>query len=602
MAFTQLNFRATQQAPHLHAARLTHVLQLITRISQRAASEADLATVLQEAAEALHVQLGYRRVALYLTEAGSDDLALCAVAGDGADQVPPEAYHARVGVGLTGLAVSSGHTVCVNDFGMHPDNDSALWPGQVAAELSTPVLDAQRTLGAVTVGATEAETFTAMHEEELAAIAEQLAAAIRTAESQLREHERATREALLTHLSHVVNSSLSLSDVLSQAVSAIGTSLKADRCTVGLINLSEQTLLTEHEYVNPMIYERRSLRRRDALTGALAVAARALHAGEALAFDTQNTTPVLGDYGEWAVNRYGIRSLIWLPIPSQSAETLYTISLMQVTHTRRWSADDIALLRGIADQLSLALRNAQLFGDVQQAAAELKAKNAELEAFVYTVSHDLQAPVVSLRGFASLLQSRYHAALDERGQSYVARIGANADYLSRLLQDLLELSRVGRREEPDEDIAVGAVIEEVLGDYSQTLAERSIQLKLPKSWPVVTYARTRLRQVFSNLLNNAIKFMGAQPQPQIELSWRSLPHIEFCVKDNGIGIHPDYHQRIFNLFERLKQIEVEGTGVGLSIVKRVIESRGGAIRVESTPGTGAAFFFTIPARSQADPA
>jgi signal transduction histidine kinase/putative methionine-R-sulfoxide reductase with GAF domain len=601
MTFTQWSSIARASVTEQPAERTVRVFHLLTAISQQAAEpKADLAEVLQFTANALHARLGYGYVAIYLVEGNSDDLALCAVAGAGAEQVPAEAYHARIGEGISGVAVRSSERVHVADYDLHPERTSELWPGQVMTELSLPIVDHGRTLGAVTVGADEADAFAVTHEEELAAVAEQLATAIRMAESRRRELDRATREALLTHLSHVINSSLSLRDVLSQAVSAIGASLKADRCTLGLINLAEQSFVTEHEYVNPMIYERRSLRRHDSLTGALAVAARSLHAGEVIALDTDAVNPVLGDYGQWLIHRYGIRSLVWVPIPSQSAETLYMLSLMQVTHARRWSEEDIQFLRGIADQLSLALRNARLFGDVQQAAAELKTKNAELEAFVYTVSHDLQAPVVSLRGFASLLQTRYQTALDERGQGYVARIGANADYLSRLLHDLLELSRVGRQEEPDEDIAVASVIEDVLADYGQNLTDRGVRLTLPKTWPMVKYSRLRLRQVFTNLLNNALKFLGPQPQPHIELGWRMLPHpvapqIEFSVKDNGIGIHPDYHQRIFNLFERLKQVEVEGTGVGLSIVKRIIELRGGAIRVESAPGRGAAFYFTIPA-------
>jgi signal transduction histidine kinase len=127
-----------------------------------------------------------------------------------------------------------------------------------------------------------------------------------------------------------------------------------------------------------------------------------------------------------------------------------------------------------------------------------------------------------------------------------------------------------------------------------------VRIIQPPQWPRVTYSRLRLRQVFSNLVSNAFKFLGQQPAPQVELGWQVITEneadfIEFFVRDNGIGISPDYHARIFGTFERLRQIDVPGTGIGLSIVKRIVEGRGGAVRVESAPGSGATFLFTVPA-------
>ena len=155
---------------------------------------------------------------------------------------------------------------------------------------------------------------------------------------------------------------------------------------------------------------------------------------------------------------------------------------------------------------------------------------------------------------------------------------------------------------------------------------------MPSAWPLVRYSRLRLREVFSNLLSNALKFFGAQPKPLIEVGWRRLlgsetaetgatnpaylpraeaPNvaspsplsdhlIEFFIKDNGIGIDPGDQQRIFLPFQRLEKVNVEGTGVGLSIVKRIVEGRGGALRVASAAGQGATFFFTIPAAAETD--
>jgi signal transduction histidine kinase len=196
------------------------------------------------------------------------------------------------------------------------------------------------------------------------------------------------------------------------------------------------------------------------------------------------------------------------------------------------------------------------------------------------------------------LQTRHREQFDERGALYIDRIAANAEYLSRLLNDLLELSRVGRLEEPDEVLGAGDVVRAVLEDLQASFKERGIAVVTPASWPQVRFSRVRLRQVFSNLVSNAIKFLGTQAQPKIEIGWRAMVGepalVEFWVRDNGIGIHPDYHQRVFRPFQRLKVVEVDGTGVGLSIVRRIVEGRGGAVRVESAPGHGATFSFTAP--------
>jgi signal transduction histidine kinase len=176
---------------------------------------------------------------------------------------------------------------------------------------------------------------------------------------------------------------------------------------------------------------------------------------------------------------------------------------------------------------------------------------------------------------------------------------------------------------------VGAVVEEVLNDLARPLAERKVVLEVPPAWPLVRYSRIRLREVFSNLLSNALKFLGSQPKPLIEVGWRRLfengaddvdeasaaPNaqraeaapglpgehlIEFFIKDNGIGIDPGDQQRIFLPFQRLEKVSVDGTGVGLSIVKRIVEGRGGTLRVESAAGQGATFFFTLPAAPETD--
>jgi signal transduction histidine kinase/putative methionine-R-sulfoxide reductase with GAF domain len=600
------------------AADRLNLLQVQQTLIRGAAAGGDLAAILQLAVGLIHRRLGHPLVAAYLSEPESRALALCAVAGAPVDRITTAAYHVKVGQGVAGRAVEAGQALQWSRAAQPDDVPIQLDGVQMEAALGLPICAGARCLGALVVGTSRPAAFTTEQELELGALAEQLATIILSLESAQREAEQAGRERLLTHISHVANSWLNPGEMLHQAIDAVARSLRADRSALSLFDWEEGVFVTDHEHTNPMLTERRSLRRRAPLVGGLAQVAAALKTGQILVSTEGRVHPALQEYWAWLVERHGVRSVIWVPVPDQSSGRLYSFSLMQVTHARQWGEADVALLAGIADQLALALRNAELFDGMRQAAVQLESKNSELEAFVYTVSHDLQAPVVSLRGFASLLETRYHDVLDDRGRSYLTRIAANAEYLGRLLQDLLELSRVGRREEPDEHLAVQSVLDEVLLDLTQTFTEHHVVLDLPAEWPIVRYSRTRLRQVFSNLLTNAVKFMGPQPRPHIQVGWQPggaetspdtarLPsgsagaYVEFFVKDNGIGIHPDYHQLIFVPFERLKQVDVAGTGVGLSIVKRIIEGRGGQIRLESQPGVGTTFFFTLPAVREAAP-
>jgi signal transduction histidine kinase len=492
-----------------------------------------------------------------------------------------------------------------------------------------PILGTTQVYGALTVCVSLPGRLGLGEAALLALFAEQLAAAIRGAELYQRAAEREAREALLARISRALNSLLDPSQILARAVTVVGEQLKVDRCTLSHINLHTRASITEHEYVNPLLFERRSLKHPTLLTDALDAVAYRLQAGEVIICIEEDTRTLPSALWEQLSQRYGVRSLAWVPIPSQSKENFYTLRLMQVTYGRQWTGDDVALLRRLADQLAMALRNAELFDASQRSAVALRAKNTELETLVYTVSHDLQGAVASLGGFAALLQTRHQTQLDERGNMYVSRIAVNANYLDRMLRQLLELSRVGRVEEPDEIVPVGAIVEEALNDLARPLAERNVVVEVPPAWPLVRYSRLRLREVFSNLLSNAFKFMGSQPKPLIEVGWRrifetanddsdeaagvqaieraeacpGLPGehlIEFFIKDNGIGIDPADHQRVFLPFQRLEKVSVDGTGVGLSIVKRIIEGRGGTLRVDSTPSQGSTFFFTLPAAAETD--
>jgi signal transduction histidine kinase len=246
-------------------------------------------------------------------------------------------------------------------------------------------------------------------------------------------------------------------------------------------------------------------------------------------------------------------------------------------------------------QAQLALENARLLREAQDAAEAMRAKNAELDSFVYTVSHDLKAPLVTIQGMAGLLATDHAPSLDSEGRRYLERIDVNARRMEGLLLDLLSLARVGREAREPEEVALATVVDELAAELAPAIRARGITLtvgSLPTMWAV----RVQLEQLLRNLLTNAVKYMGDTPTPAIEVGAAGRGStVEVWVRDTGIGIDHAYHERIFEIFQRLKQISADGTGVGLAIVKKIVERVGGRIWVESAPGEGSTFRFTWPA-------
>jgi signal transduction histidine kinase len=230
----------------------------------------------------------------------------------------------------------------------------------------------------------------------------------------------------------------------------------------------------------------------------------------------------------------------------------------------------------------------------EQLIAQLEKNNTELERFTYTISHDLRSPLVTIKGFLGMLEKDIQGNQTERIQRDFQRISNAADTMHALLGDLLELSRIGRIINPPEEIDLAQLTREAMIALEGQLNKSNIQVNISKL-PIVYADRVRLREVMENLLENAAKYMGGQAVPVIEVGTREQEgQPVIYVKDNGIGIDPKYHTRIFSLFEKLDPA-IEGTGIGLAIVKRIVELHGGRIWVESDgPGKGSTFCFTIP--------
>jgi PAS domain S-box-containing protein len=272
--------------------------------------------------------------------------------------------------------------------------------------------------------------------------------------------------------------------------------------------------------------------------------------------------------------------------------------------------EDIPGFSVFANQVATAMKNTWLYNQAQQEIterrkaqierekliAELEEKNSELEQFTYTVSHDLKAPLFTIRGFLGYVEKDALTGNTERLKADIARISEATDKMKRLLNELLELSRIGRIMNPPQAVTFEAIVQEALALVRGNIQERGVQILVAPQLPTVYGDRARLVQVVQNLVDNAVKFMGEQTDPKIEIGQggdeAGKPIL--YVKDNGIGIAQGLFDKIFRLFNKL-DANTEGTGVGLALVKRIIEVHGGRIWVESEgAGLGATFYFTIP--------
>lgn len=226
---------------------------------------------------------------------------------------------------------------------------------------------------------------------------------------------------------------------------------------------------------------------------------------------------------------------------------------------------------------------------------ELEAKNAELERFTYTVSHDLKSPLITIRGFSGLLAKDAEKGDMARVYSDVEQIKRATDKMQQLLEELLELSRIGRLVNPSKTIPLSDLVGEAIEMLTGRIAKGNVEISVQENMPAVYGDRPRLLEVFQNLIDNAVKFMGKQASPHVEIWAERKERDIFCyVRDNGIGIPPRYQSKVFGLFERLDQT-LEGTGIGLALVKRIIQYHGGRIWIDSEgEGKGSTFILSLP--------
>lgn len=294
----------------------------------------------------------------------------------------------------------------------------------------------------------------------------------------------------------------------------------------------------------------------------------------------------------------GVRS--WFAAPLMAQGDLIGVLNVGWDEVSGFSDEDVDIAREIADSLAIAIRQAQLHDQLHRQAADLEKRvaerTAELEAFSYSVSHDLRAPLRAIDGFSRVLLEDYGKKLDPECNRLLNIICSNTCNMGQLIDDLLAFSRLGRQEMKMGEIDVVEVAKAVFDELIVTVPERSVYLNIG-ALPSARADRSLIRQVFVNLLSNAVKFTRTQEKGVIDVGYESENGENiYYVRDNGVGFDPRYADKLFGVFQRLHTSdEFEGTGVGLAIVQSIIQRHGGRTWGEAEVEEGATIYFTLPA-------
>jgi signal transduction histidine kinase len=466
--------------------------------------------------------------------------------------------------------------------------------------LGVPMLIGKRPVGMIALGKCQPGFYTKEHAHLAQAFAAQAAIAIENARLFEEEERRSAQLAAISEVARDITSLLDLDKLLHRVVESLVETFGYYYANVLIVDEeAEEIVLTASAGQTGRAFEGFRLK-----IGEQGITGWVARSGEPLLVNDVDNEPRYQFVEELA----DTKSELAVPIKLKGK----VIGVLDVQSNEAGAFDemDLSTLVTLADQLAVAIENARLYESVQQeltkrkraeeklkeTLAELERSNRELEQFAYVASHDLQEPLRMVSSFTQLLARRYKDKLDADANEFITYAVDGANRMQKMISDLLTYSRVGTRGKPFEPICCEAVLDQAVTNL-QVAIEESGAVVTHDPLPTLMADGTQLVQLFQNLIGNAIKFRSDVP-PEIHIGVeRTDSEWRFSVRDNGIGIDPQHHDRIFMIFQRLhSREEYPGTGIGLAICKRIVERHGGRIWVESQPGKGATFYFTIPAR------
>jgi signal transduction histidine kinase len=289
------------------------------------------------------------------------------------------------------------------------------------------------------------------------------------------------------------------------------------------------------------------------------------------------------------------RKQVWVSIPLLNQDELIGAFCLAVDEPGALSEEHLEITREVANSLAIAIHHARLHSEVERHAAELEARNRELDAYAHTVAHDIKDPLGLVIGFAEVLERDYAILPADEIAQYLHIIWRSGVKMNSIVDELLLLARVRRQEVQVAPLDMAVIVSQARQRLAHIIADSDAQVSIPDTWPVAQGYGPWVEEVWVNLLSNAIKY-GGKP-PLVQLGATELEdQVRFWVRDNGDGIHPEDQTRLFLPFTRLDQARAQGHGLGLSTVRSVMAKLGGQVWVESEglAGRGSVFTFALP--------
>ena len=440
------------------------------------------------------------------------------------------------------------------------------------------------------------------------------------AEAGLRESEAYFH--FLNDLSEATRALADPARIMTVMTRMLGERLRVSRCAYADVAKDGEQFTILHDYTDgcPSTVGDYHL----SLFGGRAVAT--LNHGQTLIIRNVAAELLPGEGAEM-FNAIGIQALITCPLVKDGV--LRAMMAVHQTTPRDWQPGEIAIVQDVVERCWATIErrtaeetirrlNAELEQRVIERTAQLEAANAELEAFSYSVSHDLRAPLRHITGFVELLHQDVGPSLSEKNLHRLMTVSRSAKRMGNLIDDLLAFSRVGRSEMKKTEVNLAELVHETVGDFQGEMKGRDITWKI-HPLPAVRADRALLRLALANLISNAIKFTATRPEARIEIGERQVdrpasvlesqpdppapgdpgPATVIYIRDNGAGFDPLYADKLFGVFQRLhSQHEFEGTGIGLANVQRIIQRHGGRVWAEGVVEGGATFYFSLPKQNE----
>ncbi|GAB4482410.1 MAG: hypothetical protein Kow00124_31200 [Anaerolineae bacterium] len=468
----------------------------------------------------------------------------------------------------------------------YPNWDVSITQGKLRSYAGAPISFQGPVIGFLNLDSTEEGFFTPAHTERLRAFADQAAIAINNARMYRALEERVSQLHALHEVSLNITTRRDLSATLQAIVESATQLCRARASSLYLLGVEADRIVLVNIAGPAVVPIGRALRRGEGLIGTCW---------------EQGETIMLDNYIGWEkrlreLDEHRITAAMAVPV-RWGGDMVGVLSVTAGDPSRRFSQNDREILEMLALQAAIAITNARLHEEQVRHIDELTARNQELDAFSYTVAHDLKSPLQVIVGFANLLRTEYRDEVSDEIAEYLGHIEDYGLKLSQTVEGLLLLARLRNADAEVGPTDVGPVIESALERFSEQLQAQRITVTVEPDLPPVTAHAPWLETVFANLIDNAIKYMGTgNPGPQIVIRGRREGDVvRYEVQDNGIGIAEADQARLFAMFTRLRPDQAGGSGLGLAIVERVITRLNGQVGVVSTPGEGSTFWFTLPA-------